>query len=165
MAVSKSYRASYTQGSIKRACANVYQVKSLTCGTKAVVEVYGKHRLLPGDIVALEGIEDTSNTKANYHAVNREHTVHALPVDAGTDANRLDWDKIWLGDVHSLVHSSIRRFVLLVQSSIHRSPHSINPPSLDTVSQRRLSPPMSARTYTSRVYHRQLSVFYVERSE
>jgi hypothetical protein len=82
-------------GSIKRACANVYQVKSLTCAIKAVVEVYGKHRLLPGDVVALEGINVTTNTRANQHAVNREHTVHALPVDAGTDANRLDWDQIW----------------------------------------------------------------------
>ena len=82
-------------GTIKRACANVFQVRSLTCGTKAVVEVYGMHRLLPGDVIALEGIEDTSNTPANFHAINREHTVHALPIDAGTDINRLDWDKIW----------------------------------------------------------------------
>mmetsp|Transcript_30980 Transcript_30980/g.77067 ORF Transcript_30980/g.77067 Transcript_30980/m.77067 type:complete len:442 (+) Transcript_30980:207-1532(+) len=84
-------------GSIKRACANVYQIKSITCSSKAVVEVYGKHRLLPGDIIALEGIGATGdiNTMPNTHAINREHTVYALPVDAGTDLNRLDWDQIW----------------------------------------------------------------------
>ena len=44
-------------GTIKRACANVFQVKSIDCAGNATVEVYGKHRLLPGDIVQLEGID------------------------------------------------------------------------------------------------------------
>jgi hypothetical protein len=60
-------------GTIKRACANVFQIKSITCSSKAVVEVYGKHRLLPGDIVALEGIVVDATVK--FHAINREHTV------------------------------------------------------------------------------------------
>lgn len=89
-------------GTIKRACANVFQVKSIDCAGNATVEVYGKHRLLPGDIVQLEGIDadadlvsDASVASTIRHEMNREHVVHALPTDAGTSLDRLDWNSIW----------------------------------------------------------------------
>ena len=47
------------QWSISAACANVFQVKAIECGAETIVTVYGKHRMLPGDVVALEGIQST----------------------------------------------------------------------------------------------------------
>lgn len=81
-------------GSIKRACANVFQVKAIECGAETIVTVYGKHRMLPGDVVALEGIESTDASARR--AFNRDHRVAALEVSLSlTSENRIDWDKIW----------------------------------------------------------------------
>ena len=81
-------------GSIKRACANVFQVKAIECGAETIVTVYGKHRMLPGDVVALEGIQSTDASARR--AFNRDHRVAALEVSLSlTSENRVDWDKIW----------------------------------------------------------------------
>ena len=64
-------------GSIKRACANVFQVKAIECGAETIVTVYGKHRMLPGDVVALEGINRRTPPRG---AFNRDHRVAALEV-------------------------------------------------------------------------------------
>ena len=88
-------------GTVKRACANIFQVKSIDCSANATIEVYGKHRLLPGDIVQLEGIDaadavsDATIASDIRHEMNRQHVVHALPVDAGTSLDRVDWASIW----------------------------------------------------------------------
>ena len=88
-------------GTVKRACANIFQVKSIDCSGNATIEVYGKHRLLPGDIVQLEGIDaadavsDATIASDIRHEMNRQHVVHALPLDAGTSLDRVDWASIW----------------------------------------------------------------------
>ena len=84
--------------SIRRACVDVFQVTQLECGERAVVTVHGKHRLLPGDAVRLEGVGDAAAdglSAAALAAWNREHRVHALPADAGIARDRLDWNAIW----------------------------------------------------------------------
>ena len=73
---------------------NVFQVKAIGCGAETIVTVYGKHRMLPGDVVALEGIQSTDASARR--AFNRDHRVAALEVSLSlTSENRVDWDKIW----------------------------------------------------------------------
>ena len=55
---------------------------------------------------------------ADTHAMNREHTVHALPVNAGTDLNRLDWDQIWSASPPS--GSSTSKFQVNLDTSVGR---------------------------------------------
>ena len=84
---------------IKRACFDVFQVVQVECGVHTIITVAGKHRLLPGNYVTLEGIgaEDSesdlpTSVKKTW---NREMKVHALPTDSGIAMNRVDWAKIW----------------------------------------------------------------------
>lgn len=84
--------------SIKRACVDAFQVTQVECGERVVVTVRGKHRLLPGDYVRLEGVGDAAAdgvSDAFLSAWNAEHKVHALPADAGIALNRVDWNTIW----------------------------------------------------------------------
>ena len=72
----------------------MFQVKAIECGAETIVTVYGKHRMLPGDVVALEGIQSTDASARR--AFNRDHRVAALEVSLSlTSENRVDWDKIW----------------------------------------------------------------------
>lgn len=84
--------------SIKRACVDAFAVTQVECGERVVVTVRGKHRLLPGDYVRLEGVGDAAadGVSASFlSAWNAEHKVHALPADAGIARDRVDWNTIW----------------------------------------------------------------------
>ena len=78
-------------GTIKRACPMTFQIKAITCGVKTVVEVYGRHRLKPGDKIAVEGVVgDNPTTSGKYNA---EHIVYAIPkVDNVVDASKFQMD-------------------------------------------------------------------------
>jgi hypothetical protein len=84
--------------SVRRACSGVFQVTQLECGARVAVTVRGKHRLLPGDYVRLEGVGDAASDGVDADVLaawNAEHRVFALPADAGIALNRLDWNTIW----------------------------------------------------------------------
>ena len=84
--------------SVRRACSGVFQVTQLECGARVAVTVRGKHRLLPGDYVRLEGVGDAAADGVDADVLaawNAEHRVFALPADAGIALNRLDWNTIW----------------------------------------------------------------------
>jgi hypothetical protein len=88
--------------SVKRACVDVFQIKHIECGVNTVLTVYGKHRLLPGDYVALEGVgvTDVSLAASVMKTWNSQHKVHALPVDSGLAGDRVDWSVIWDASPH-----------------------------------------------------------------
>jgi len=79
-------------GTIKRACASVYQVKAVSCDTQAQVELYGKHQLRAGDVVTLEGV---GGTWSYTRQMNKQHIVQQVGSWAGISDNRTDWDQQW----------------------------------------------------------------------
>ena len=84
---------------IKRACVDVFQIVTIECGVHTTITVTGKHRLLPGDYVSLQGVgvgdAPGDLSEATKKAWNREHAVFALPANSSLAVSKLDWRNIW----------------------------------------------------------------------
>ena len=79
-------------GTVKRACPHVFQIKNVTLPVTNPVtfEVYGKHDLVQGDRVSIEGLGG-----ADARHFEGVFTVQAIKASHGTSKNRVNWRDRW----------------------------------------------------------------------